>query len=294
MLQHVAHYNNLSPKLREEIEKLILSFGKTVRYKFNISNINPDPEKYNGPIIWPQMWTLDPITFRIVDPYEDRPGVSKSKQIGMVKDVDHEGIPTSFHKLRVHRRHEGKIKFDLENVEDQMYVMFIELGPKLIGGKFLDKNSRQVIERIDEQKEAKEGRERRDKKRKAMGVATNMKPQEVKDFAAAMLWDEHEDMDVLRNKVEDMADQNPEMFNDAIENNTIEFKSTIKRALDRQIIAYNPSEYKFLWVANQSVITSLGAGLDGKDEVSRFAEWCMTNGTKGDQVYKKIKDLVKV
>jgi len=294
MLQQVAHYNDLSPKFREELEAKILSFGKSVRYQFKISNINPDPEKYNGQIIWPQMWTLDPITFRVVDPYENRPGVSKSKLIGMVKDVNEKGIPTSFNRVRVHRRHEGKLKFDLESPDDQAYVMYLELHPKLIEGQFLDKGTKQVVLRIDEKKEAIENRERRDKKRLAGNAARAMKPQEIKDFAAAMQWDENLEIDVLRDKVEDLADQTPDLFNDAIANNGVEYKSNIKRALDRGIIAFNPAEHKFLWVANQQVITSLEAGLDGKNEIERFAEWCMTNGTKGDQAYKKIKDLVKV
>ena len=47
-LEPVAHYNNLSAKLREEIEAKLKGFGKSVRYKFEISKPNPDPAKYNG------------------------------------------------------------------------------------------------------------------------------------------------------------------------------------------------------------------------------------------------------
>jgi hypothetical protein len=126
MLEQAAHWNDLSPKLRTELEERIKSFGKRVRYKFNISHENLDREKFDGAVIWPQMYVLDPITFRIVDKYEDRAGKSKSKQIGMVDEVDDKGLPTSFKRVRIHKRHLGILSFELEdsegtpNIEDQM------------------------------------------------------------------------------------------------------------------------------------------------------------------------------
>lgn len=299
MLQQVAHFNDLSPKLRDEIESKIKNFGKRVRYKFAISNNNPDPEKYNGPTVWPQMYVLDPITFDIVDPYEDRPGKSKQKKIGMVHEVDEKGLPTSFHRVRVHKRHAGIVPFELEdadgvpNIEDQMQVMYLELHPKLNGGRFANKGQKQMIFRIDEQKEAKAARELRTEKREALSVAIGMSEKEIKDFSAAMLWDEHEDLEILKDKVEALAETEPGMFNDLVKGKTVEYRSTIKRALDRQLIAHNPAEFKFQWPNGQTIV-SLGASIDGVDDIHRFAEWCMTNGVKGDEVYKKIKSLGKV
>lgn len=295
MLEQVAHYNDLSPKLRAEMETKIASFGKKVRYKFNISHPNPDPEKYNGPIVWPQMWTLDPITFRITDPDEDRAGKSKSKQIGMVNEVDDKGIPTSFHRVRVHKRHVGIVEFEVDNPHDQMHIMYLELHPKLSGGKFEDKkNSKPIFERIDELKEAKENRERRSSRRKALTAAMGMSEAKVKEFAAAMLWDEHQDTEILRGRIEDLSEEKPELFIDTVESSAIEYKAAVKRAMDKGVIAYNPAEYKFIYAANQQTIVSLGASVTAQNEVERMAEWLMTNGTKGDEVYKKIKGLSKV
>ena len=50
-LENFAHYNDLSPKLRQELEDKVASFGKSVRYKFDIAKPNPDPTKYNGEIV---------------------------------------------------------------------------------------------------------------------------------------------------------------------------------------------------------------------------------------------------
>ena len=57
--------------LRQKLEDQIISFGKRVRFKFDISNPNPDPE-LKGEKMYPFKYTLDPITFDIMDRYEDK------------------------------------------------------------------------------------------------------------------------------------------------------------------------------------------------------------------------------
>ena len=45
MLHREGVWNDLSPKLIEKLEAQINSFGKSVRFKFDIANPDPDPEK---------------------------------------------------------------------------------------------------------------------------------------------------------------------------------------------------------------------------------------------------------
>ena len=71
MLEKVGKFNDLSPKLRSILEEKVKSFGKKVRFKFEIARQNPDPEKKNGAVIYPFLYTLDPIVFDIVDTNED-------------------------------------------------------------------------------------------------------------------------------------------------------------------------------------------------------------------------------
>lgn len=294
MLEQIAQYNDFSKQLRKELEEKVKSFGAKVRLKFNISNPNPDPEKYNGPIIWPFLWTLDPAIFSIVDPYEERPDKSKSKQVAMVERQDEKGIPNKFFRIRVHARHQGIVSLDLTNIEHQRDFMYVLLHPKLIGGRFSDKNKQQVFSIIDEKKEAKAAKEIRNAKRNAYIAASEMSDDKVKEFAAAMQWDEHEDIEILRNRAEELSEKAPDMFSDLIKGKVIEFRALVKRAIDTQFIAFNPLENKFIWVANQETITVLGMGLDGASEVERLAEWLMTAGKQGDAVYKKLKSLEKV
>jgi hypothetical protein len=292
MLQKHGHYNDLSPELRKELTEKISGYGKKVRYKFNISHENPDPQKYNGAIVWPFMYVLDPCTFRVTDPHEKRENVSKAKEIGLIDKLDKDGKPEKFYKIKIWARHQGILTFDLEEPGDFDMVMYLELHPKLKGGKFAAKDKQQLVERIDEQKEARTQREQRSAKIKALRVAEEMSEDQIKKFADAMLWDSTEGMALLQNKVEALAESNPEFFNDLVAGKNVEYQATVKRAMDSQIIGFDPAEYKYIWSSNQQTITVLQP-VGTKNHVEKLAEWLMTGGHKSDEVYKKIKSLLK-
>lgn len=292
MLQKANHFNDLSQALRSKLEEKVRSYGNKVRYKFKISHENPDPEKYNGSIVWPSMYVLDPCTFRITDPHEDRANISKSKEIGLIDKLDKEGKPESFKKIKIFDRNRGELSLDLTDAEEFDKAMYLELHPKLKDGLFSDKNKQQLIERIDERKDAKIQREQRSTKTKALRVAEEMSEEQVKAFADAMLWDSTEEPFLLQNKVEELAETNPEFFNDLVAGKNIEYQSTIKRAMDKQIIGFDPAAYKYIWSSNQQVITVLQP-VGTKNHVEKLAEWLMTGGQKSDEVYKKIKSLIK-
>ena len=291
-LEPVAHYNNLSAKLREEIEAKLKGFGKSVRYKFEISKPNPDPAKYNGDTVWPNRYTLDPAVWDITDPYEVA-GKSKSKKIGIVEAVDENGKPNRFRKIRVMAPQKGIVILDLENSQEDYYTAFaIELHPKLIGGKFEDKNAYRVVTRIDENAEAETKRKERTARKKALDAAESMGDADIVNFADAMMWDSGEPANILRNKVEELAETDPEFFNDLIEKKEIQVRALVKQALDKRIITHDPVENKFMWASNMQLITALPVSLTA-NHVQQFAEWLVVGGTKAEEVHKKIKELSK-
>ena len=290
-LEPVAHYNNLSAKLREEIEAKIKGFGKSVRYKFEISKPNPDPAKYNGDTVWPNRYTLDPAVWDVTDPYEVA-GKSKSKKIGIVEAVDENGKPNRFRKIRVMAPQKGVLILDLENQEDYYTAFALELHPKLIGGKFEDKNAYRVVTRIDENAEAETKRKERTARKKALDAAESMEDADIVNFADAMMWDSGEPANILRNKVEELAETDPEFFNDLIEKKEIQVRALVKQALDKRIITHDPVENKFMWASNMQLITALPVSLTA-NHVQQFAEWLVVGGTKAEEVHKKIKELSK-
>jgi len=294
-LENFAHFNDLSPKLREELEQKVESFGKSVRYKFDIARPNPDPEKYNGGMVYPNMYTLDPTKFTIQDSYENRDGKSKTKNIGLVDDgfINDNGLPERFKKVKVSGSEKAILKLNIADNRDDFYMaMMLEMHPKLKGGKFADKNLHPIISRIDENAAAREARTERSERLKALNVAQAMSDTELIDFADAMQWDSSENSEILRNKVEELADSNPIYFNDLVQGKSIEYQSLIKQAINKDLISFEHGEYKFMWSGNQQTITNLSP-TGKKNEIEKLSEWMQTSGNKGDDLYKKLKSLVK-
>lgn len=295
MLHREGVWNDLSPKLIEKLEAQINSFGKSVRFKFDIANPDPDPEKgAAGAIVYPFSYTLDPVTFQINDKYEDRADKQKMKKVGMAMNPDIEDgreVVRQFKRVRVSEKEKGIKKFVLDNVEDREMVMYLLLHPKLSGGEFMDKTKRQVITRIDEVTAAKTARDERTARSKAMNVAENMSKDEMETFAAAMLWDDTDEEIILRNKIEELAETSPVFFNDLVESKDIEYRSLVKKALSKGVIQYDPAEHRFSYASNSQVIAIVPDSID-KSEVVLLAEMLQAGGAKMDEVYKKLKSMV--
>lgn len=293
LLEKTAHYNDISPKLRKILEEKILSFGKVVRYKFDIARPNPDPQKHNGDTVYPAGYTLDPTTFTFTDKYEDREGVSKTKRIGLIDQVDEKGLPNRFRKIKVLDRDRGVLVLNLEdNPEHRDYAMMLELHPKLSNGEFSDKTKHQVVRRIDEQAYATDQRQARSERKLAMDTAEKMSDKEIIEFADAMMWDSTQDVGVLRNMAEDVAEHTPKMFTDLVNDKKMKFQAAVKRGIDNKVFEYNPEDCKLTWASTGQIIVALGKGsLD--NDYERLAEWFMTAGKKADEAYKKLLSLEK-
>lgn len=293
MLQQVGIYNDLSKKLFEKLEERINGFGKTVRYRFDIEKENPDKTFYNGKTIFPQVYTLDPTVFKIND-IDDATGKPKTKTIALIKSYaynDRNNLEIQYRKVRISAGQRGILTLDLNKEEDREMCMYMELHPKLKGGDFSDPEKNHVVSRVDEVGEASGKVEERKLRLKAMSIAADMSDKQLIDFADAMSWDSTQKPGVLKNLVEELAETEPKFFNDLVTGKELEYRATVKQALDRKIIGFDPAEYKFFWVGNNMVITVLSPS-GTKSEVEKFAEWLQVGGEKTLEIYKKIKSLM--
>jgi len=295
MLQREGVWNDLSEKLIARLEEQINSFGKYVRFKFDIANPDPDPVKRAaGAILYPFSYTLDPVTFQINDKYEERPDKQKMKKVGMAMNPEVEDgreVVRQFKRVRVSEKEKGIKKFMLDNIEDREMVMYLLLHPKLTGGEFLDKTKRQVITRIDEVAAATSARVERTERAKAMEIAENMSHEEMITFANAMLWEDAEEEVILRNKIEELAETSPVFFNGLVLSKDVEYQSLVKKAINKGIIQYDPAEHKFSYASNKQVIAIVPASSD-KNEVILLSELLQAGGAKMEEVYKKLKSMV--
>lgn len=280
-------YNNLSPQLREQLEKKAKEAGRYVKYKFAIAKRNPDQEmKTGGEYLYPLRWALTPVSFSITDPYD-----GLRKRIGMVTRLKEFGAPDDgFKRVLLEEQFRGTLTLDMEHMPDQDMFMYLELHPKLEGGQFRDNNEMAVFKRMDDVKEAKTSLTARENRANAMFAVTGMSQQAIQDFACAMGWDETQDPSIIRDKVMELAEKDPQWFREFIDNKSIEYRAVIKRAMDNNIIAWQPVENKFVWSSNGLTIAILDRCEDGK-VLERMSDWIITS-KNGQDVYIKLKGML--
>lgn len=288
MLQNIKQYNKLSPELRAILNKERELAGKIVKYKFYIAHKNPDAQHAaDGEYIYPASYTLTPVTYNILDP-----GDKTYKLIGLAVGLATYGEieEVTLERVSVPGRFAGILTLDLQYMEHLAMFEFLQMHPKLEGGMFRDKNVPAMFVRVDDLKEAKTKLKRREDRSIALQFATRMQEKEVREFAAAMNWNELDDLDILRDKITELADKDPAFFQKFIDDPLLESKATIRRALDANIIAWIPVENKFVWVSNGTTIAMLERG-EGEEYMDKMAHWFRAH-KNGDEVYKKIKSLL--
>jgi hypothetical protein len=293
MLDNVQQFNDLSPEFLSALEERVLSYGPVVRYKFDIGHKNPDPEKYDGEIIWPALYTLDPARFNITESGENRKDKKRFKQIALIESVDNEGKVSKFKRVRLEARERGVKSLQVRDKQEDLHTaMYLELHPKLTGGDYQDKTMAAMFSRINEKAHATEQRTLRSQKLAALNVAQAMSEADIHQFALAHQWDAGMDEELLREKIEAMAEADPQHFSDLVKGKTLAYRATIQKALDAGHVAYQSTELQFAWTGSGETILKLSAA-SGKHPVEQMADWALTGGAKAEAVYNKIKSLLK-
>lgn len=295
MLSQIADFNDLSPVLLKKLQDKVQSFGKVVKYRFNIEQENPDRTFYNGKTIFPNTYTLDPTVFNITDKDEKREGKTQFKKIALIKSHEPNGTggyKTEYIKIRVPASARGILRLDLENVDDIAKCMVLEMHPKFEGGLFADPQRVKVFSRIDDVVEARAQSEERAEKRKAQNAVADFDDVALISFADSMQWDSTQDPIVLRNLAEELADLDPKFLNDLVNNKTFEIRAIVKQAIDREIISYDPAELKFTWTGNKQTIAVVSPSGE-ESEIVKFSEILHSGGNKMEEALKKITQLVK-
>jgi len=291
LLSAIGKINAISEKLRSEIETKVLSFGDSVRYQFDISRTNPDPEKRDGKVVWPHVYTLQPRTFVITDPHLPK-GAQNAVKIGLVEKLDEKGEKVEiWGKIQVLGQNRGIIEIKLDSAEGIATAMYLELHPKMKNGSFA-KEGYKVFYRIDEKNLATEKRAERSLRKKAMDIAEKMSDAEAKLFADAMTWDEH-DIDIIRNMIEDMAENDSAYFIEMHENDSksILYQGTVQRAKDKKKIIFDNVNNSYTW-ENGKVITML-APESTRTDIEQMALWLQTGGEQAQKAFEKIQTLIK-
>ncbi len=276
--------NELSQQLLDTLQKKYDSLPAKLKYKFDVARRNPDPQKTGGEVVYNSFWTLQPITFNILDP-----GDNKVKKIGLVKGHDNEGRPNDYERINLVERDRGIKTLNKIDLDTYNRFCYLELHPTNSGGKFKNPELGFLFELVNESKDAKNRDSVRKLKGDAMYVASNMSRQEELDFASAMNWDEDMDADVLHDQIGEMAEETPEAFKAFHEGADLGGKALVKRAENNGIIDWVPEEYKYVWSSTKDLIVAFGRS-EGMNRLEQMNNWLSNKPV----VLEKIKALLKV
>lgn len=289
-------YNELSDKLRKELQAKKQKLGQFAKFKFAIAKKNPEYNFIDIPeasirqtaapeYIFPMQVDIQPVTYTIRD-YDN-----KDKKIGLIAEENEKGEPIGFRRITVKERDRGVLKLDLNTTTGEDDFAYLMLHPRTENGIFYDDKQGPLIKLVDEKADAKKYTEIKSQKADAMYVATKMDDADVRDFACAMNWDEDEDVDILKGRVIDMAENNTPEFVKFVETAEIKKLAVIKRAESAGVIKWLPLDYKYAWGANGQTIVAFGRKED-MNPLREMADWLIT-AKNGAEVFKKLENALR-
>ena len=270
-------YNNLPD---EVIAKTKLRPGETVSYRLVGLSANPmDPSRLAIPSLKSvpsidQIW--DPVTENYID-------------IAAVKSVDPDGTH-NLHKVYFYGASGGVLTLYGGRAIDQEIHSYLSICNYNKSKDGRDSSKDAIFELVDEGRKSEEERRSRNVKREALNVAADLTADQVRDYVAAMGLDDTGKIDVLRNKLEEMADKLPHQFMDLVNNKQAIMKASINRALSKNVIMFSPDQSRFTWPNGEVILTV--SRTTGGDHIEELVAYCVSNA-KGEKVYSTINSKGK-
>jgi ribosomal protein L20 len=270
-------FNDLSPEL---IAKTKLKPGEQVIYRVTGIQPNPfDPNKWAIPAA-KNVPPTDQIWDSIKEDYVD---------IAAVRSVNPNGDHT-FHDIYFFGNLGGHMILVGGRAADQEIHSYLSLCNYNGSNPNRDPSKEVYFELVDEAVKSEKERKTRNIKREALNAAADLSAEEVRTYIAALGQDDTAKVEVLRNKLEEMADHDPESFIALINNKQAVMKATINRALNKGIINFDSEQSKFTWPNGEVILVV--SRTTGGDNVEELLGYCASNA-KGEKVYQTIQSKSK-
>lgn len=269
-------FNQLSDKL---IKSTMLKPGQSVTYRLH--NIQKDPFDLNRLAI-PAVKGV-PVIDTI---YDEEKG--EYVDIAAVRSVDGQGNHL-FHEINFYSNMAGHMILTGGRAFDQEIHSYLALCDYNASKPNRDTTKEAIFELVDENASAEKDSRTRNQRREALNAAADLSQEEVKNLAAALGKDDSKSVTVLRNELEELADNDPKAFLDLISNKQVIVTATVNRAIKKGVIIFNQEQSRFEW-PNAEVI--LVVARTGSDAVDEFVSFC-TSSAKGEKVFQTIQSKAK-
>lgn len=283
----IGSFNNISDVLKDRLKQL--EPGQIARIKIIEVCRQQDPETKEVHISYPhrQVWAKDTIWDEGAND-----GLGGSVEIGVPSaggfDLKN-GTVSKVEYFEFNDYKNGICLLDGSKPIHRELYEFIQLtnmsGDSLLGDH-RDSSIEKLFNLVDAKKESRRKNELFNKKADAFTFVRNMKAEDIREFAAAMNWDNWQgDLDSLESQIKDFADKDPLAFTRFAEDSTLKRKAIIKKAMG-SVITYDPAGHQIKWM-NGTVLASLERK-PNQNEVDAFADW-LSAAANGDQILAKLR-----
>lgn len=270
-------YNNVSPELLNQFK---LKPGEQVVYR--VAGIQPNPMD-------PTKWAIPavrnvPVTDEIYDPIAD-----KYVSISAIKSINADGT-NNYYQLYFFGSHGGHLILLGGRAADQEIHSYLSLCNYNGSNPSRDESKEVIFELVDEVAKSQKETKQRNLKREALNSAADLSADDVRNYIAALGQDDTQKIEVLRNKLEEMADNDPEGFVALISNKQATMKATINRAITKGAIVFDAEQSRFTWPNGEAILTV--SRTTGGDNVDELISYCVS-GAKGEKVYQTLQSKAK-
>jgi len=288
--------NKISSTLKKYLDERKLKPLDIVKYRLLNGKENKDPQKIKGDdIIFPSSVNI-PVAGTIIDPGDtDKDGnVTNSGlvQIAAVRYFDDKTKQPAFKKFYVRpEKGDGGIFILRGNVaEDLEMYDVLELSNVNASNPYRDVSFEPIFERVDEMKEANKRSAKRNYLFDSLNAIRNWSYDEMRIIGAGYNLSTSLPQDVLRDRLEEIAEKDPKTFFESIESDSLKTKAVIKMAKDAGVISFIAHENKWIYTGSDEPITILDRK-EGITETEQFALF-LKNNVNGDKILGNLKKLI--
>jgi hypothetical protein len=269
-------YNNLN-------EKSVPKLGRGEVALFRICGIKPDPVN-EGRLMIPTAVSV-PSTDTVYDPSK-----KEYVDIACIDSIGADGKP-NFVDIWFRREAAGTIVCNGNNRLDTELYSYLMLSNYRKNNENRNGDQEAIYELIDTKAQAAKKREDRSKRLEALQFAANMTGEEVVETIASMGLNENQDIQVLRDRLEAFAEEDPESFLKIVSNKNKAMKANVKKALDQGVLVFDRPQNAFKWAVNEEIITTVPRST-GTGHLDGFVGFLL-GSKKGEKVYDEIVKLLK-
>lgn len=274
-MKKTDNWNNIS----KELTPPILKPGEVAVFRLlGIKGKPEDPDNYRCP-----SYKDVPSTDRIYDPYaQDYVDIANIESVGVGGQVN---LRTSYFESISG----GMITLKGGRIKDVELYQYLSLCNYNASNPNRSSDSPAIFERLNPVANAENKRKARSTRRQALNIAADMNANTCREFAAAMGWDDGQELALLRDRIEEYADSNPTEFIKKSKNKQNSLSALIARSQKAGEISFDSKTNSWKWKGSDEVICSVARGTD---KVNILIEH-LTSAPNGPEMIKTLQKATK-